>query len=137
MIDAQKLEATIVCLDGPTLAWFQWEERRQAIKSWAEFKTLLLNRFRASHKGSLCQKFLALKQDGTVHNFYQQFKVLSAPFDWMSDNVKERTFINNMKPKVRVEVQLLQPKGLDQIMLVAQRVEDKNSIMDPMKSPNT
>ena len=55
------------------LAWFQWEDRRRKMVSWDELKSRLLVRFGLTQEGSLCEKFLALKQEGSVREFCQNF----------------------------------------------------------------
>ena len=63
------LEAAVISLDGEALAWFQWEDGRRPIRSWPELKTAILDRFRELQEGTICEKFLALRQEGTVRDY--------------------------------------------------------------------
>ncbi|PKU81218.1 hypothetical protein MA16_Dca027016 [Dendrobium catenatum] len=61
--------AVPICLEGKSLAWFQWIEGRQPIRSWEEFKDLLLHRFRVSSEGTHYEQFMSLVQEGTVAEY--------------------------------------------------------------------
>ena len=50
--EEDKVEAAVVALDGDTLFWFQWENRRHPIQRWEELKGLLLRQFRTTFNGS-------------------------------------------------------------------------------------
>ena len=69
LTEEEKLMAAVVCLDGDALAWYGWMETRGAFTSWTEFKIQLLQRFRSSSEGSLCQKILAIRQEGTISEY--------------------------------------------------------------------
>ncbi|KAL2465358.1 Uncharacterized protein Adt_41209 [Abeliophyllum distichum] len=43
--DEERMEATVVCLDGEALAWFQWEKKPRKLHSWEELKVRMLERF--------------------------------------------------------------------------------------------
>ncbi|XP_052170614.1 uncharacterized protein LOC127786905 [Diospyros lotus] len=36
--NVEKLETTALCVEGAALSWFQWEQRRRRVRSWAELK---------------------------------------------------------------------------------------------------
>ena len=40
-----------------------------------EFKAWFLDRFGQTQEGTLCEKFLALKQDGSVHEYLRLFEL--------------------------------------------------------------
>lgn len=82
-------------------------------------------RFRPTQEGNLYEKFLAINQGGMVADFRREFEVLTTPLKGVSNEVLESTFVNGLKPEVR----LLGPKGLGPIMEVAQKIEDKNLIV--------
>ena len=77
--DEEKVEVTVISFEGDAIRWYQWESRRKAISRWEEMRSLLLRQFRSTTNGSLCEQFLALKQDGSIayrqrisndHSFY-------------------------------------------------------------------
>ena len=67
----EKLIVAVVCLDGDALSWFSWMEGRMVFASWADLKYHLLLRFRSTSEGSLCQKFLAIRQGWTVAEYIE------------------------------------------------------------------
>ncbi|KAL2518687.1 Mediator of RNA polymerase II transcription subunit 25 [Abeliophyllum distichum] len=71
------------------------------------------NRFRSSQEGSLEERFLALRQEGSVREYRLLFETLTAPIEDVSDAMLEGHFINGLSPEVQAE----------QIMELAQRIE--------------
>lgn len=65
--------------------------------------------------------------------FRKLFEALAAPLSRMSKEVLEGMFINGLKLEILVEVWLLCANGLAQLMEMAQRIEDRNLITQPMK----
>ena len=61
-----------------------------------EFKARLLDRFGQTQEGILCEKFLALKQEGTVREYLCLFELLAAMLEGMPEQVQESTFINGL-----------------------------------------
>lgn len=99
MSEEEKWEAAAVCLDGDTLAWFQWEERRRPIKNWEELKIKLLHRCCSTQEGSLCAQFLALHQMTTSKEYRRQFEKLASSLQNISEEVLE---CNLLKVSVHV-----------------------------------
>lgn len=75
----EKIEGAAVCFEGEALTWYQWENGRQPLTRWEDLKLLLLQRFRPSQEGSVLEKFLALRQEGTVKDYRRWFELLAAP----------------------------------------------------------
>ena len=69
----EKLDMATLSFDGEALAWFQWEDQRRSLSSWANLKSRLLDCFGMTQEGSLCERFLALRQEGFVREFCQTF----------------------------------------------------------------
>ncbi|KAL2466243.1 hypothetical protein Adt_42094 [Abeliophyllum distichum] len=69
MTEELKLEAVVVCFEGESLAWYQWEEKRRPIRNWEELKARLLRRFRPSQEGFPYAQFLTLRQVTTVKEY--------------------------------------------------------------------
>ncbi|EXB38291.1 hypothetical protein L484_013924 [Morus notabilis] len=126
MTEREKLDVAVVSLEGEALAWFQWEDGRSPIRSWMVLKLMLLERFRPMQEGSLCEKFLSLRQETTVRDYRRQFEILAAPLTELSEQVLESTFVKGLKPEIRAEIRLMKPERLGRIMEVAQRVEERN-----------
>ena len=125
----EKLMAAVVCLDGDALMWYIWVESRKAFTSWAELKVQLLQHFRSTAEGSLCQKFLAIRQEGTIAEYRREFEVLSALLTEIFDEVLESTFVKGLKQEIQAELLVVDVHGLRQIMDQAQRIEEKNKML--------
>ena len=95
-----------------------------------------LLRFRPIQEGSLCEQFLAVRQQGTVAAYRREFEILATPLKGISEEVMESTFMNGLLPEIWAELRLLQPYGLGHLMEMAQRVEDRNLAMRAAREPN-
>lgn len=71
-------------------------------------------------------RFLSIKQDGSLEDYRQKFEMYSAPLPGLSEEVMENTFLNGLIPELRAEVISRRPEGLDEILLEAQLVDDRN-----------
>ena len=101
LTEIEKLAAATINLEGEALAWFQWEDGRRSMRSLVELKVCLLDRFRQTQEGSLCEQFLATTLDD------------------VPEHVQESTFINCLKPDIRAEVRMMKLEGLREIMKFA------------------
>ncbi|GMN64528.1 hypothetical protein TIFTF001_033602 [Ficus carica] len=66
MTEAEKIEATVINMDGEALAWFQWEVGRRPMWTWGKVKANLVDCFGLTQEGSVCEKFLVIGQEGTI-----------------------------------------------------------------------
>lgn len=96
------------------------------MNNWEELKVHLQYLFQPSQDGSLRTRFLALRQTTTVKKYRWLFERLASLLQNISEEILECNFINGLKPRIKAEVQLLNPVGLEQIMDVAQRVEERD-----------
>ena len=119
--------AAALCLEGKALAWFQWREQRQPMRSWGEFKDWLLERFRATQEGDLPEQFFALTQERTVMEHREKFELLSRYLGEVSEAVLEGNFMKGLKPEIRVVLRLIKPRGIGETMELAQMIVDKNT----------
>lgn len=126
--EAEKMEAAAICFDGEALSWYQWQQRRRKVSNWEELKGLVLNRFRATHGGTSEERFLALRQEGSVREYRQWFETLAAPLPEIPDGILEGHFINGLKAEVKAELRVIRPSGLEEIMEMAQRIDEKNGL---------
>lgn len=111
--EEDKLEAAVVALDGDALLWYQWENRRQPLRSWDALKRIILRRFRTTATGSLHEQWLAHYQSGTVVDYRRRFIELLAPIDDVPEEIAKSQYLNGLKDEIRVEVRLLDPVSLD------------------------
>ena len=136
LTEEEKLVATAMSLDGDTLSWYQWTNSREVFGSWENLKRRLLLRFRQTQEGSLCEQFLAVRQQGTMVAYRREFEILATPLKGILEKVMESTFMNGLLPEIRAELHLLQLYGLGHLMEMAQRVEDRNLAMRAAREPN-
>lgn len=99
------------------------------MRSWEELKGLLRNRFRSTQEGTVEERFMALRQWGTVRDYRNCFETLASPIEEMPEAVLEGHFVNGLKPEIRAEIRVLRPLGLENIMEMAQRIEDRNQVL--------
>ena len=121
LTEEEKLVAAAMSLDGDALSWYQWTDSREVFGSWENLKRRLLLRFRPTQERSLCEQFLAVRQQGTVAAYQWEFEIMATPLKGISDKVMESTFMNGLLPEIQVELSLLQPYGLGHLMEMAQR----------------
>ncbi|KAI0510225.1 hypothetical protein KFK09_010826 [Dendrobium nobile] len=125
LTDDEKLTAAGLCLEGKALAWYQWRDRREPIRTWREFKDCLLERFRADGGGDFYEQFFALTQEGTVADYRDRFEYLASRLDHISESALEGNFMKGLKPEIRTAVRVLEPRNLGKAMELAQLVEDQ------------
>ena len=70
---------------------------------------------------------LSLRQDGSIWDYLRAFKSLAATIETVQERIQESTFINGLKPDIKVEVRIMKPTGLSEVMKFAQKVEDWNA----------
>ncbi|KAF4380020.1 hypothetical protein G4B88_030012 [Cannabis sativa] len=119
----EQLEAAVLCLEGPALRWFRWENGRREIRSWGELKNLLLRRFMPAHEGSTYDRFLALHQTTTVQEYRQQFEALTATIGTVAEPLLESAFMKGLNEEIQGTLRLLEPIGLEKTMELAEVVE--------------
>lgn len=120
----------MIAFDGDALRWFHWENRRRLIKNWNELKCSMLKHFLSNSNGSLCEQFLALRQESTVEESRRKFMFLAAPLNDVSEEVLLSQFINGLDPMVKAEVRLLSPYNLNAAMKVAMKIKVKNRVAE-------
>lgn len=136
-MEQEKLGAIAVSLEGEALVCLQWTKTQSPFQIWQQFQQQLLLRFRSTREGNLCERFLAIKQVGSVAKFQREFESLAAPLRRVSDDVLEITFVNRLTLDVRAKLRLLGPRRLGPIMETAQKIEDRNPIIRSLQEPTT
>lgn len=119
LTDQEKITATAICSTGATLRWYRWAEGRQPFSRWKNLKYRILERFRPSQEGSLCARFLAVRQMKSVAEYRERFEALASPLPHLSDEVLEGTFLNGLSPEIKTEVMCFEPVGLEAMMKAA------------------
>ena len=100
LFEAERLDVAAISFEGEAISWFQWDDRRRKVSGWDELKSRLLDRFGLSYEGSLCERFLAMGQEGSVREFRQAFLVLASALPGLLEHVLEGVFINGLRPEI-------------------------------------
>ncbi|KAA0037088.1 ty3-gypsy retrotransposon protein [Cucumis melo var. makuwa] len=123
--ERKKLKIVVVSLEGKGLSWFKWAENRKRFRSWKELKERMYNRSRSREHRTVCAKFLAVKQEGSVSEYLQRFEELSVPLPEIAEEVLEGTFTNGLDPIIRKEVFSMRAVGLEDMIEAAELAEEK------------
>ena len=73
-------------------------------------------------------RFFQIQQTTTVEEYQNLFDKLVAPLSDLPKKVVEETFMSGLKPWIQAEMDFYEPKGLSQMMRIAQKVENKEDI---------
>lgn len=126
----EQIEVSIISFEGDALRWFQWEHRRRPIREWEELKLMMLKQFRSNSNGSLCEQFLALRQESSIEEYKRRFVSLAVPLVGISNELYLSQFINGLDPIIKAEVRLLSPITLNDAMELAVKIEEKNRVLN-------
>lgn len=130
-----KLQLAPLSMMGEVLAWFRWVKSRRKIRDWEEFKEFVVQKFRPFKEGSqydrlLALKLGALKLGGSVEDYVRKFIELAAPIPEVPNAVPnailESAFKTWLNRKVRNELIIMNPRNLEKMMILSQRIEIKN-----------
>ena len=100
MTNAEKLDVAAISFEGEALVWYQWEDQRRKMKSWGELKSRLQDCFGLSQGGSLCERFLTLRQEGLVRAFCQTSEIMASMLQGFLEPVLEGVFVNRLRPEI-------------------------------------
>ncbi|KAJ9562283.1 hypothetical protein OSB04_007443 [Centaurea solstitialis] len=131
---AEKIDVSFIAFEGAALKWFQWENRRHPISRWEDLRALILRQFRSTVTGTLCEQFLAVKQEGSVEEFQRKFVELAAPLEGIPEEVFMSQFINGLEGLIKAEVRMLNPATLEEAMELAMKIEAKNAVLAKERS---
>lgn len=73
LTEEEKLTVAIISLEGRANKWYRWSENRRKFRSWANLKRRIFKKFLPTQQGSLCARFLAIKQETTVEEYCDRF----------------------------------------------------------------
>ena len=108
----EKMMVAGVSFEDKALAWYRWVDARTPFTSWNGLKRQILGRFGSSQAGSLCERFLDIRQTGTVAEYRQDYELMSTSMTGLPDEVLESAFVKGLKLEIRAEVRVFKPIGL-------------------------
>ncbi|CAF2120623.1 unnamed protein product [Brassica napus] len=123
--EKEKILVSSLSFDGPALNWFIVTERLQPFADWDDFKSQLLDRFGPLE--SAMSRLLALKQVGSVVEYLTKFEEIASELPKGKDRHEmflEGVFVNGLREEIKDVLPLFQPKGLDEIIAQARRLEN-------------
>ena len=127
LTEFEKLTVSTISFEGPALNWYHSQEREKSV-DWVNMKERLLVRFRSMREGSLYGRFLRIQQTTTVEEYRNLFDKWVAPLSDLPEKVVEEMFMSGLKPWIQAEMHFCEPKGLAQMMQIAQKVKNKEDI---------
>ena len=90
---------------------------------------MMRNRLRPTQEGTVEEQFLALWQWGSVKDYRLCFETLAAPLEEMPEALLEGHFVNGLKVDIRAKMRVLRLIGLEEMMDLAQRIEERNLVV--------
>ncbi|KAL5552261.1 hypothetical protein UlMin_002437 [Ulmus minor] len=131
--ETEKITLATICLEGRVLSWYLWADAKTPFQSWPGFRATLLARF--SHLGDEdpIEQLLALRQEGSVADFRDQFEMLAAALPQLPESVFKSAFMNGLREEIRMELRLLRPGDLEVSMVTAQQIEERNLTLEKLK----
>ena len=124
----EKMIVATISFEGPALNWYRSQEEQEKFTDWANLKERVLIRFRSTREGSLYGRFLRIQQTTTVEEYRIFFDKWVAPLSNLPEKVVEETFMSGLKTWIQAEMDFCEPKGLSQMMRIAQKVENREDI---------
>ena len=73
---------------------------------------------------------MALLQRSSVADYRHRFELLSMPLKDKSDELLMGAFINGLREEAKAELRLIGPRDLAHALSLAQKIEDKNLILE-------
>ena len=141
-----RMGIAIELLGGTALQWFvNLKAKQQRPASWTDFKQQLLKHFQpANNQELLRQQLFRLRQDRSVHEYIQSFRVLTGQIEGMDELTQVMLFVNGLTNNYGMYVRSKHPKTVNDAILEATTFETflaanpSNSVRFPslFDSPN-
>ena len=123
------LTAAKVAMEGQALTWYHWWEASTAIYPWPRFREAVVKRFQPEVAWDPYSALLALKQEGTVREYRDKFEALSRPLRIEERKYLHSLFLNGLKEEVRAEVRIHRYNTLDEMIDLAEVVDERNRVL--------
>ena len=124
----EKMMVAMISFEGLALNWYRSQEEREKFTGWVNMKERLLIRFRSIREGSLYGRFLRITQETMIRGCQNLFDKWIASLTDLSEKVVEETFVTGLLSWIKTEVDFCEPKGLAQMMQIAQKVENREDV---------
>ncbi|XP_057450492.1 protein disulfide-isomerase 5-3-like isoform X1 [Lotus japonicus] len=101
--DDERMQATLLALEGKALSWFQWWERCNPTPTWEGFKLAVIRRFQPVMVQNPFELLLSLKQSNTVEAYVEEFERYVGALKEIDQDFAKGIFLNGLKEEIRVE----------------------------------
>ncbi|KAG8375979.1 hypothetical protein BUALT_Bualt09G0015400 [Buddleja alternifolia] len=131
--DEQKIQLSMVAMEGIALNWFRWFKRKRPRFSWQELTHALIARFDDRCAGNAYERLASTRHTDTVEKYIHSFTQLANQLPALTEETLLGLFMHGLREEVRVQVRVLDPVDLDAAMKmalnleVALRVQQRNS----------
>ncbi|XP_042954591.1 uncharacterized protein LOC122291003 [Carya illinoinensis] len=128
----ERVSTACFYLEGKASKWWRWirdqYEKDEKRLGWTAFEKEFLMQFGPSpivnHHGQLEK----LKQEGKVHHYIEEFRQLQTLVRGWSKEALIGTFVDGLKPWLAKEIKLNQPRSLQEVMRMAEILEESTHI---------
>ncbi|XP_019446853.1 PREDICTED: uncharacterized protein LOC109350125 [Lupinus angustifolius] len=125
----ERMQATLMALEGRALTWFQWFERCNPKPTWEGFKVAVIRRFQPSMMQNPFEVLLSLKQTGGVEEYVEEFEKYIGALKEMDQDFAKGIFLNGLKADIQAEVRLFELSSLAEIVRKSLMVEKRNEVV--------
>ncbi|KAF1897044.1 hypothetical protein Lal_00034746 [Lupinus albus] len=128
--EKERMQATMVALEGKALSWYQWWERCNPSPTWESFKIAMVRHFQPSMIQNPFELLLSLKQEGNVEDYVEEFEKYAGALKAINHDFVRKIFLDGLKEEIRVEVMLYKLETLPEVIQKAILIEQKNVIVE-------
>ncbi|KAG8381785.1 hypothetical protein BUALT_Bualt05G0008900 [Buddleja alternifolia] len=121
--DEQKIQLSMVAMEGIALNWFRWFKRKRPRFSWQELTHALIARFDDRCDGNAYERLASTRHTETVEKYIDSFTQLANQLPALTEETLLGLFMHGLREDVRVQVRVLDPVDLDAAMKMALNLE--------------
>lgn len=104
----------------------QWWESSITVQTWGNFRRSVIKRFNVALHQNPYESLLDLKQSGSIKTYRNEFELLAVPLHIADQEYLQGIFISGLKKNIQAELKMHQVASLQELMNLAQFVEEKN-----------
>jgi predicted aspartyl protease len=106
-----KVNLAQLCMEGPTIHFFNSLIGEDDCLSWEKLKAALLERYGGNGEGDVYEQLTDLKQEGTVEEYITDFEYLIAQIPRLPDKQFLAYFLHGLKSEIRGRVRSMAAMG--------------------------
>ena len=121
--------ASKIAMEGNALPWFYWWEENATFYFWANFKKATIKRFQLELVQNPFKTLLRIRQAGSIKDFQDKFEMYSSLLKVTERRYLLALFLNGLKDEVSAKLKLQSFHTLDELMDLAELVENRNQLL--------